>query len=108
MDRAAEIALLADPPSRNGGANGGRAEFPSVGFITGRQLEALGWKPIDALDRAVLLSYLYVGHAQTTDIAPDVIAKDARRRHVEVIFESLVAADSLATSIGPSRGFADS
>lgn len=91
-DRA-EIALLANP--------GHPAALRAVRRVTDRrityiskQLEELGWDPHDALDRAVLIYYVYVGYIQMAHVAPRLITADARRRQVEVAFNALVAGAS--------------
>jgi len=50
------------------------------------QLEKLGWSKADALDRAVLMSYIYVGRMQMAHALPRVISDVARRRHFELVF----------------------
>lgn len=89
-DRAAEIALLA---SADYVAVGNRVQRVAQRRITymARQLEALGWADVDALDRAFVLSCLYVGYLQIAHMAPDATNQDARRRHVELVFDSLIA-----------------
>lgn len=101
VDRAAEAALLASP---NHPAVRRRVRHVSERRITymAQQLEALGWAPLDALDRAVLLSYLYIGNLQTTHAAPKAINKGDRQRHIEVIFDSLIDADSASHGTDPA------
>lgn len=88
-DRAAEIALLANPHHTAVRLRVRRVTHRRISYMA-QQLEALGWEPLEALDRAVLLSYLYIGHLQIAHIAPAEVSKDARRRHVELVFESFV------------------
>lgn len=88
-DRAAEIALLAHPEQPAVRRRVRQVAQRRITYMA-RQLEALGWESVAALDRAVLLSYLYVGYVLTTHVAPTVISRDARRRQVELVFESLV------------------
>jgi AcrR family transcriptional regulator len=93
-DRAAEIALLASP---NNAAVQKRVRKVAQRRITymAQQLEALGWESVNALDRAVVLSFLYVGYLQIAHIAPNAANQDARRRHVELVFDSLIAGEPL-------------
>jgi AcrR family transcriptional regulator len=95
-DRA-EIALLARPDHPAALRAVRRAAERRITYIS-HQLEALGWDPGDALDRAVLLYYIYVGYLQTAHVAPHLISGDARRRQVELVFDALAAGDRPATS----------
>jgi AcrR family transcriptional regulator len=90
IERSAEIALLA------------HLEHPvvlrRVRKVTKRrieymaqQLQRLGWEQVEAVDRAVVLSYVYSGHLQMTHLTPNAVSGNTRRRHVELIFDSLVA-----------------
>jgi AcrR family transcriptional regulator len=89
-DRA-EIALLADPGHPAALRAVRRAAERRITYIA-RQLEALGWTPDDAHDRAVLLYYIYVGYLQMAHVAPEVISGgDAQRRQAELIFDALAA-----------------
>jgi len=56
-----------------------------------RQLEALGWDPARALERAVLMYYVYCGYLRMAHVAPQVLTEDARRRRVELVFDALAA-----------------
>ena len=47
--------------------------------------------PGEALDRAVLLYYVYVGYLQMAHVAPDVITDGARQRHLNLVFDTLIA-----------------
>ena len=67
-----------------------------------RQLEAIGWEPVAALDRALLLSYLYVGYLQMVQVTPSLTTKDARQRHATLAFDSLISVDS-EPSFGRTR-----
>ena len=95
--RGAEIALLANPDHPSVRRRVRQVAHRRITYIA-RQLEALGWDSVDAVDRAVLLSYVYVGYLQTTHILPNVVSRATRRRHVELVFESLVAAEPSAVS----------
>jgi AcrR family transcriptional regulator len=91
MDRA-EVALLANPDHPAAVRAVRRVAERRIAYIS-RQLEALGWDRGQALDRAVLMYYVYVGHMQMTHVAPDVISRDARRRQAELVFDALAAGD---------------
>jgi AcrR family transcriptional regulator len=90
-DRA-EIALLANPDHPAAVRAVRRVAERRITYIS-RQLEALGWDRSQALDRAVLMYYIYVGHLQMTHVAPGVISSEARRRQLELVFDSLAAGD---------------
>jgi AcrR family transcriptional regulator len=92
MDRAAEVALLANPDQAAVRRRVRSVARRRVAYMA-TQLEALGWKSVDALDRAVLLSYIYVGYLQTAHVSPNLINTVARQRHVEVVFSSLIDAE---------------
>jgi AcrR family transcriptional regulator len=89
-----EIALLANPGHPAAVRAMRRVAQRRITYISD-QLEALGWEPGEARDRAVLLAYVYVGHMQLAHIAPNVIRADARQRQVELVFNALVAAESV-------------
>jgi AcrR family transcriptional regulator len=94
-DRA-EIALLAHPDHPATLRAVRRVTERRITYIS-QQLEALGWGPGAALDRAMLMYYVYAGYLQMTHVAPDMIGSDARRRHVELVFDALAAGDLPAT-----------
>ena len=52
-----------------------------------------GCHPADALDRAVLMYDVYVGHLQMTHVAPQMINGDAQRRRLELVFDTLAAGE---------------
>ena len=87
-DRA-EIALLANPGHPAALRAVRRVAKRRITYIS-KQLERLGYDPRDALDRAVLMYYLYVGHLQTAHVAPRLITSEARRRQIDIAFETLV------------------
>jgi AcrR family transcriptional regulator len=91
-DRAAELALLAS--SDDGVRRRVRQVVDRRVKYMARQLEALGWQPVPALDRALLLSYLYVGYLQMTQVTPSLTTKEARQRHAALAFDSLITVDS--------------
>jgi AcrR family transcriptional regulator len=94
-DRA-EIALLAHPDHPAALRAVRRVTERRIIYIS-QQLEALGWDPGEALDRAMLMYYVYAGYLQMTHVAPDMIGGDARRRHVELVFDALAAGELPAT-----------
>jgi uncharacterized protein (DUF952 family)/AcrR family transcriptional regulator len=100
MERAAEIALLANPDHPAVRRRVHHVAQRRIKWMA-QQLEALGREPSDALDRATLLSCIYVGYLQTTHVAPNVISEDAqrRRRLVELAFASIIAADPTMESV---------
>jgi AcrR family transcriptional regulator len=94
-DRA-EIALLAHPDHPAALRAVRRVTERRITYIS-QQLEELGWDPGEALDRAMLMYYVYAGYLQMTHVAPDLIGGDARRRHVELVFDALAAGELPAT-----------
>ena len=64
-----------------------------VSYIA-RQLEKLGWDQGEALDRSVVLYYIYAGYLQMAHVAPGVTGDDAWQRHVRLILATLVAGPS--------------
>jgi AcrR family transcriptional regulator len=94
-DRA-EIALLAHPDHPAALRAVRRVTERRITYIS-QQLEALEWDPGEALDRAMLMYYVYAGYLQMTHVAPDMIGGDARRRHVELVFDALAAGELPAT-----------
>jgi AcrR family transcriptional regulator len=90
-DRA-EIALLANPDHPAALRAVRRVAERRISYIA-RQLESLGWEPREALDRAALLYYVYAGYLQMTHAAPDLTNGEARRRHVELLFDALAAGE---------------
>jgi uncharacterized protein (DUF952 family)/AcrR family transcriptional regulator len=85
MERAAEIALLANPDHPAVRRRVHHVAQRRIKWMA-QQLEALGREPSDALDRATLLSCIYVGYLQTTHVAPNV-------------FASIIAADPTMESV---------
>ena len=57
-------------------------------------LYGLGPQALPALDRAVLLSCLYVGYLQMAQVTPSLTTKDARQRHAALAVESLIAVEA--------------
>lgn len=88
-DRA-EIALLANPEHPAAMAAVGRVAERRISYIA-RQLEKLGWEQGEALDRSVVLYYIYAGYLQMAHVAPEVTGDDDRQRHVRLILATLVA-----------------
>jgi AcrR family transcriptional regulator len=95
----AEIALLSNPGHPAAVRAVRRVGERRIAYMAD-QLVALGWKPRDARDRAVLLAYIYVGHLQLAHIAPDVTRPDARRRQGKLIFDALVMSPSVRSMAG--------
>ena len=91
-DRA-EVALLANPEHPAAIAAVRRVAERRISYIA-QQLEKLGWEQGEALDRSVVLYYIYAGYLQMAHVAPDVTSDDARRRHVRLILAALVASSS--------------
>ncbi len=85
-----EIALLANPSHPVALRRMRRVAERRLDYVSD-QLEALGWNPDDARDRAVLLDYVYIGNMQVGHFAPRLIDADARQRLVELVFDMLVA-----------------
>jgi uncharacterized protein (DUF952 family)/AcrR family transcriptional regulator len=104
LERAAEIALLANPDHPAVRRRMHHVTQRRIDWMA-QQLEALGRPPADALDRATLLSCIYVGYLQTTHVAPNVISEDAqrRRRLVELAFANIIAGDP--ATVSPPRLF---
>jgi AcrR family transcriptional regulator len=100
-DRA-EIALLANPDHPAAVRAVRRVAERRITYIA-EQLEKLGWDSADALDRAVLMYYVYVGHLQMAHVTPQVINDGARRRHLELVFD-VFAAGELPASKPLARG----
>jgi AcrR family transcriptional regulator len=100
-DRA-EIALLASPDHPAALRAVRRVAERRIAYIA-RQLESLGWSPENALDRAVLMYYMYVGNLQMAHVAPDMTGGEARRRHVELVFDALAADELLSATDYPER-----
>jgi AcrR family transcriptional regulator len=88
----AEIALLANPDHPAALRAVRRVAERRISYIA-RQLQALGRDPADALDRAALIYYMYVGYLQMTHVAPQVISDLAARRRVELVFDALAAGE---------------
>jgi AcrR family transcriptional regulator len=90
-DRA-EIALLANPEHPAAVRAVRRVAERRITYIA-EQLERLGWDSADALDRAVLMYYVYVGYLQMAHVTPQLISHDARRRHLELVFDAFAAGE---------------
>lgn len=99
--RAIELALL-NPGHPSALRAVRRVVERRITYIA-EQLKKLGWDPDEALDRAILLAYIYVGHLQTAHVAPRVIGDDSRQRYVELIFDSLVAQQTFPSARAPKR-----
>ena len=84
-----EIALLANPSHPVARRRLRRVAKRRLAYVSD-QLEALGWNPDDARDRAVLLDYVYIGNMQLAHFAPELINADARQRLAKLAFDALV------------------
>ncbi len=100
-DRA-EIALLANPDHPAAVRAVRRVADRRIAYIAG-QLEGLGRDPDDALDRAVVLYYVYIGYLQMAHVAPDVISEDGQRRQLELVFNALVTGEAPPKSVRRMR-----
>lgn len=100
-DRA-EIALLANPEHPTAVRAVRRVADRRIAYMA-EQLEKLGWESDDALDRAVVLYYIYVGYLQMAHVAPHVISDDGRRRHLDLVFDTLVAGEVRAKPVVRTR-----
>jgi AcrR family transcriptional regulator len=105
-DRA-EIALLANPDHPAAVRAVRRVAERRITYIAD-QIEKLGWSPADALDRAVLMYYVYVGHLQMAHVTPQVINDDARQRHLELVFDVFAAGELPTKSVDRKRPAASS
>lgn len=85
-----EIALLANPNHRAARRVLQRVAERRIRYLAD-QLEALGWDPDEARDRAILIGYVYVGSMQMTHVAPKLADASTRRRRVDLVFHMLVA-----------------
>jgi AcrR family transcriptional regulator len=94
-DRA-EIVLLANPEHPAAVRAVRRVAERRISYIA-QQLEELGWDSADALDRALLLYYVYVGYMQMAHVTPHPISDAARQRHLNLTFDALAAREPHAT-----------
>jgi AcrR family transcriptional regulator len=92
-DRSAELALLANNDHVGVRRRVRQVVERRVKYMA-RQLEALGFTPVAALDRALLLSYLYFGYLQMAQVTPSLTTRDARQRHAALGFDSLITVGS--------------
>ena len=95
-DRA-EIALLANPEHPAAVRAVRRVAERRITYIA-EQLEKLGWDSANALDRAVVMYYVYVGYLQMAHVTPELIDDGARRRHLELVFDAFAAGELRARS----------
>ena len=84
-----EIALLANPGHPAAVRAVRRVSKRRVKYLA-QQLETIGWEASEALDRAVLLAYVYVGRIQTAHIARNIVRGSSEQRHVELVLNALV------------------
>ena len=95
-DRA-EIALLANPEHPAAVRAVRRVAERRITYIA-EQLEKLGWDSANALDRAVVMYYVYVGYLQMAHVTPELIDDGARRRHLELVFDAFATGELRARS----------
>lgn len=84
-----EIALLANPGHPMAVRTMRRVARRRIDYVSD-QLEALGWGPDEARDRATLIAYLYVGRMQLAHIAPRGADAAARARQVALVLDALI------------------
>jgi AcrR family transcriptional regulator len=88
-DRA-EITLLANP-EHPAAVRAVRKEADRRISYMAEQFEALGLSARDALDRAAVAYYIYVGYMQTAHVAPASIGGAARKRQARLVMQLLNA-----------------
>jgi len=93
-----EIALLASPNHRAARRVLQRVTARRIKYLTD-QLEALGWDPREARDRAILIGYVYVGSMQMGHVVSSIVDSETRKRRVDLVFESLVAGGVLSAPL---------
>ena len=101
-----EIALLANPSHRAARRALQRVAERRLRYLAD-QLEALGWEPDEARDRATLIGYVYVGSMQMTHVAPKLADAGTRRRRVDLVFNTLIAGGVLPPAADPSSAEVD-
>lgn len=87
-DDRAEITLLANP-SHPAAVRAVREQADRRISYIARQYEAMGLRARDALDRAAVAYYIYVGYMQTAHVAPDSISGAARARQARLVMQLL-------------------
>ena len=92
-----EIALLANPNHRAARRVLQRVAERRIRYLAD-QLEAVGWDPEEARDRAILIGYVYVGSMQMAHVTPKLTDAGSRPRRVELVFNALVAGGVLPSS----------
>ena len=100
-DRA-EIVLLANPEHPAAVRAVRRVAERRITYIA-EQLEKLGWDSAEALDRAVVLYYVYVGYLQMAHVTPHLISDAARRRHLDRVFDAFAAREMQSKSVVSDR-----
>ena len=86
-----EIALLARPGHPRVLATMRRVAERRITYMA-EQFEAMGWSSRDALDRALLIYYLFVGRLQTRHISPPGIDETVPQRFADLLSKIVVAA----------------
>ncbi|MDQ3956228.1 MAG: TetR/AcrR family transcriptional regulator [Actinomycetota bacterium] len=100
VDRV-EVALLANPNHRAARRVLQRVAERRIQYLAD-QLEALGWEPEEARDRALLIGYVYIGGMQMALVAPKLTDPRTRRRRVDLVFNTLVAGGVLPPTVETS------
>ena len=88
-DRA-EITLLANP-EHPAAVRAVRQEAERRIAYMAKQFEVLGCSAREALDRAAVAYYIYVGYMQTAHVAPASISGAARKRQARLISDRLLS-----------------
>ena len=96
-----EIALFANPGDRAARRVLQRVAERRIQYLT-EQLEALGWEPDEARDRAILIAYIYIGAMQMTQAAPKLADPNTRHRRSDLTFNTLVAGGVLPPDVETS------
>jgi AcrR family transcriptional regulator len=89
-DDRAEITLLANPEHPAAVRAVRQQADRRIGYMA-KQFAALGLSPREALDRAAVAYYVYVGYMQTAHVAPASISGAARKRQARLVAEQLLA-----------------
>lgn len=99
-DDRVEIALLANPGHPVALRTIRRVTERRITYLA-KQLEALGWEPGEARDRALLIAFVYVGRMQMAHIAKPSDTK-ARQRQVQLVLDALVGGSVWPPSVTAS------
>jgi AcrR family transcriptional regulator len=91
LERSAEIALLSQPKHPLVGKAVRKVSERRTSYMA-KQFELLGCSSEEALDRALLVGYLYLGLLQSRQVLPELVKGEARQRQALLAFEALVGA----------------